>query len=46
MIRTIINCYNNSDAVLDALMDKLTGRCPFTGISPVDPFCGMWGAEL
>lgn len=46
MIRTIINCYNNSDAVLDALMDKLTGRRPFTGISPVDPFCGMWGAEL
>ncbi len=46
MIRTIINCYDNSDAVLDSLMDKLTGKSPFTGISPVDPFCGMWGAEL
>lgn len=46
MIRTIVNCYNNSDAVLDALMDKLTGKSPFTGVSPVDPFCGMWGAEL
>lgn len=46
MIRTFINCYNNSDAVVHCLMDKLTGRSPFKGVSPVDPFCGVWGAEL
>lgn len=44
MIRTFVNCYDNSDAVLDSLMDKLTGRSPFRGTSPVDPFCGVWGA--
>lgn len=46
MIRTFINCYNNSDAVVHCLMDKLTGRSTFKGVSPVDPFCGVWGAEL
>ena len=46
MIRTIVNCYENSDAVLDALLEKLTGKSAFTGVSPVDPFCGMWGAEF
>lgn len=46
MIRTFINCYNNSDATVHCLMDKLTGRSPFRGVSPVDPFCGVWGAEL
>lgn len=46
MIRTIVNCYENSDAVVDTLIEKLTGKSPFVGKSPVDPFCGMWGAEL
>lgn len=46
MIRTFINCYNASDTVLDALMDKLTGRSPFRGVSPADPFCGVWGADF
>lgn len=44
MIRTFINCYNYSDAVLDAFIEKITGKSEFSGISPVDPFCGMWGA--
>lgn len=46
MVRTFINCYNHSEAVLDSLMEKLTGRSNFQGISPVDPFCGVWGAAL
>lgn len=46
MIRTFINCYDNSDAVLDALIEKITGKSAFVGMSPVDPFCGMWGAAL
>ena len=47
MIRTFINCYNNSEVVLDCLVEKITGKSPFHGVSPVDPFCGgVWGAEL
>ena len=46
MIQTFINCYNNSDATVHCLMEKLTGRSPFRGASPVDPFCGVWGAQL
>lgn len=45
-VRTYINCYSNNDRVLDALVEKLTGRSPFRGRSPVDPFCGMWDTRL
>lgn len=40
MIKTYINCYSNSDFMLDAAMDKVLGIGQFTGISPTDPFCG------
>lgn len=40
MIQTYINCYANDNIVLDALVEKLMGRSPFRGSSPVDPFCG------
>ena len=46
MIRTFINCYNHSPAVLDMLIEKITGRSVFQGVSPVDPFCGVWGASF
>lgn len=46
MIRTIVNCYDASEVILDALIDKLLGKSEFCGTSPVDPFCGMWGAAL
>ena len=45
-VRTYINCYNGTQTVIDALMDKLMGKSPFTGISPVDPFCGKWDAAV
>lgn len=45
-IRTFINCYNSNDAVLDCLIDKLMGRSPFKGKSPVDAFCGRWDTHL
>lgn len=44
-IRTFINCYCGYDSVIDALMEKLTGRSAFKGVSPVDPFCGKWEAR-
>lgn len=46
MIRTIINCYENTPFTIEAVMEKITGKSRFTGVSPVDPFCGMWGADL
>ena len=40
MIKTYINAYTGTPDVREAVMDKLMGRSPFTGKSPVDPFCG------
>ena len=40
-VKTYINCYTCSAAAVDAVVDKLLGRSEFTGISPVDPFCGL-----
>ncbi|MBR0087508.1 MAG: glycoside hydrolase family 3 protein, partial [Lachnospiraceae bacterium] len=45
-VRTFINAYANNQEVMDAVMEKLTGRSEFTGISPVDPFCGKWDTRL
>ena len=41
-----INTYNSSDRTIRALVEKLLGRSPFLGASPVDPFCGRWDARL
>lgn len=40
MMKTVVNAYTGTGVVLDKVMDKLMGRSPFLGISPVDPFCG------
>ncbi len=40
-IKTFINCYDANEATVDAFLDKLEGKSEFTGISPVDAFCGM-----
>ncbi|HIS46251.1 MAG TPA: hypothetical protein IAB46_01600 [Candidatus Scybalocola faecigallinarum] len=40
-VKTAINCYTNTEEAVDALLDKLTGKSGFMGISPVDPFCGL-----
>ena len=45
-VKTYINCYSNNSHCLHQLIEKLTGRSPFRGISPVDPFCGKWDAHL
>ncbi len=45
-VRTYINCYSGNEAVVNALIEKLTGRSEFKGKSPVDPFCGKWDAKL
>ena len=40
MIKTYINAYSNHDTMLRTIVEKLMGRSPFLGRSPVDPFCG------
>ncbi len=45
-VRTFINTYGSNDETLDALVEKLMGRSPFKGTSPVDPYCGMWDTRL
>lgn len=40
MIKTFINCYSNSEFVLEAVVDKILGKSEFKGVSPIDPFCG------
>ncbi len=40
MMKTFINAYTNTPDVNAAVMEKLMGRSQFTGVSPVDPFCG------
>lgn len=45
-ISTFVNCYSSSRFCVEAAVRKLTGGSPFQGISPVDPWCGVWGAKF
>ena len=40
MVKTYINAYSGNEYYREAVMEKLMGRSPFLGKSPVDPFCG------
>lgn len=40
-MKTYINCYDKNKSTIDSLVDKLTGKEEFLGVSPVDAFCGM-----
>ncbi len=39
-VQTYINCYDGNESTIKALCQKLTGEEEFTGVSPVDAFCG------
>ena len=46
-LRTYINAYDSKDYTLDALVDKLMdGPEAFTGIDPIDSFCGLWDTHI
>jgi beta-N-acetylhexosaminidase len=45
-VKTFINAYASNDATVTAVARALTGEAPFTGTSPVDPWCGYWDARL
>lgn len=40
MVKSYINCYSNSDIVIETCINKIMGLSEFKGINPVDPFCG------
>lgn len=40
MMKTYINAYSGNEPFRKAVMEKLMGRSPFLGCSPVDAFCG------
>ena len=46
MIKTFINAYSASEYVVDAVVEKITGKSEFKGVNPVDPFCNVWGARF
>ena len=46
MVRTFINAYTPSEEVIGQVVEKIMGRSAFQGVNPVDPFCGVWGAEF
>lgn len=46
MVKTFINAYTPTEEVIDAVVEKIMGRSEFKGVSPIDPFCGIWGAKF
>ncbi|WP_253907634.1 glycoside hydrolase family 3 protein [Bacillus sp. WMMC1349] len=46
-VSTFINAYSDNEATINVLVDKLTGKSDFKGISPSDPYCGdRWDLHL
>lgn len=40
-VKTYINAYTATQTVIETVLDKLMQGGPFTGVSPVDAFCGL-----
>ena len=46
-VRTYINAYDSSVSTMDALVEKLLdGPDAFTGVDPIDSFCGLWDSKI
>lgn len=45
-IRTYVNAYTATRATIELTLDKLMGKSEFTGVSPVDAFCGLPDTNL
>ena len=46
-VRTYINTYDSSVSTMDALVEKLlAGPDAFTGVDPIDSFCGLWDSKI
>ncbi|MDE6181800.1 MAG: beta-hexosaminidase, partial [Eubacteriales bacterium] len=40
-VQTYINAYDDKESTIKALVEKMMGNSEFTGVSPVDAFCGL-----
>ncbi len=45
-IPTFINGYTTSEFVLEAIVKKMVGKSEFKGISPINPYCGLWEGKM
>ncbi|MGM9606484.1 MAG: glycoside hydrolase family 3 protein [Oscillospiraceae bacterium] len=45
-IKTYINAYTATRDTIELVLEKLMGKSPFWGRSPVDPFCGLPDTRL
>ncbi len=45
-IQTYINAYAGNEIVIKKTIEKLLGKSKFNGVSPVDPFCGLWDTRI
>ncbi|MGM9618226.1 MAG: glycoside hydrolase family 3 protein [Oscillospiraceae bacterium] len=45
-VHTYINAYTATGTTIELTIDKLMGRSAFTGVSPVDAFCGLPDTRL
>ena len=45
-VKTYINAYTATRTVIETVIDKLMHGGPFTGVSPVDAFCGLPDTNL
>lgn len=45
-VGTYINAYDGKDNTMKYLVEKLAGESTFTGVSPVDAFCGLIDTHL
>lgn len=46
MVKTYINAYTANEYVPAILVDKLLGKSPFKGKSPVNAFCTYWDTHI
>ncbi len=46
VVPTYVNTYNAGREAIRQTVQKLMGRSPFRGVSPVDAFCGRWDTRL
>lgn len=44
--KTYINAYTATRDTIELAIGKLMGKSPFTGVSPVDAFCGLADTKL
>ncbi|CYV24694.1 TPA: beta-hexosaminidase [Streptococcus suis] len=45
-VATYINAYDGLPVTLEALVAKLAGESDFTGVSPVDAYCGLLDTQI